>query len=77
MKLWDELEWEDAWNGKYPRDIDKEEIEIETDELIRKIERIRLYGFGSSEYRNLEEHRRMIVIESFKTISLFNEAQFT
>lgn len=70
-RTWDALPWDDAWAGKRPDHPTKSQIDVELGILIKKATRIMASGNIENEYKNLEEHLRMIYLESCSTIKLY------
>ena len=70
-RKWDELPWCDAWNGTYPIRPSDSEVEREFSLLQKKATRIIGGGTLESEYLTMDEHCRMIYLESAQTFSLY------
>jgi hypothetical protein len=68
---WDDLPWDDAWRGVYPRQPEVSDIEKEVLILKEKVYRIWSTGSIETEYEDLLEHTRMIYLERAKSINLF------
>jgi hypothetical protein len=58
-------------SGAYPLKPTAEEIEIEFDQLSQKAVRIMSGGSLSCEYDDIDDHARMILLESAKTFQLY------
>ena len=70
-RLWNELPWCDALSGAYPLKPCNSDIEMEQTLLQEKVTRILQGGALEDEYRNEDEHVRMIYLESALTFSLY------
>ena len=70
-RLWNELPWSDALSGVYPLKPCNSDIEMELALLQEKVTRILQGGALEDEYRNEDEHVRMIYLESALTFSLY------
>ena len=70
-RLWNELPWCDALSGAYPLKPSNSDIEMELALLQEKVTRILKGGALEDEYRNEDEHVRMIYLESALTFSLY------
>lgn len=70
-RLWNELPWSDALSGAYPLKPCNSDIEMELALLQEKVTRILQGGALEDEYRNEDEHVRMIYLESALTFSLY------
>jgi hypothetical protein len=68
---WNDLPWNDAWNGAYPIRPSNEEIEHEARELEIKAGRIISEGSLIHEYGDVKEHIRMISLESAKSFNIY------
>ena len=70
-RLWNELPWCDTLNGASPLKPCNSDIEMELALLLEKATRILQGGALEDEYRNADEHVRMIYLESALTFSLY------
>lgn len=70
-RRWNELPWSDALSGAYPLKPCNSDIEMELALLQEKVTRILQGGALEDEYRNEDEHVRMIYLESALTFSLY------
>lgn len=68
---WDSLPWDEAWNGKYPKKPNEQEINKEIAYLVKKVTRILTYGISELDYDNIKEHLRTIHLEFCKTINFY------
>jgi len=75
QRNWDLLPWVDAWSGAYPLKPTDEEIEIEFHQLSQKAVRIMSGGSLACEYDDIDDHARMILLESAKTFQLYGQNQ--
>jgi hypothetical protein len=71
QRNWNLLPWADALSGAYPLKPTAAEIEIEFDQLSQKAVRIMSGGSLACEYDNIDDHARMILLESAKTFQLY------
>lgn len=71
QRNWDLLPWADAWSGAYPLKPTDEEIEIEFHQLSQKAVRIMSGGSLACEYEDIDDHARMILLESARTFQLY------
>tara|TARA_R110001592_G_scaffold112965_3_gene311600 strand:+ start:3795 stop:4076 length:282 start_codon:yes stop_codon:yes gene_type:complete len=71
QRNWDLLPWADALSGAYPLKPTAEEIEIEFDQLSQKAVRIMSGGSLACEYDEIDDHARMLLLESAKTFQLY------
>lgn len=62
-KGWNELSWDDAWSGKYPKEITAEDENKEIENLLRKYLRIIDQGITNEEFVDSDEHIRFLVLE--------------
>lgn len=72
-RAWDQLPWDDAWAGKYPKQRTEQQVNAELRILIAKVERIMRTGRIEEEYSSIQEQQRMIHLENCTAISLFGE----
>ncbi|MBB5188321.1 hypothetical protein HNQ57_002600 [Zhongshania antarctica] len=70
---WHLLPWSDALSGAYPLRPTAEEVEMEFDQLSQKAVRIMSGGSLAYEYDNIDDHARMILLESAKTFRLYSQ----
>jgi hypothetical protein len=71
QRNWNLLPWADALSGAYPLRPTAEEIEIEFDRLYQKAVHIMSGGSLVCEYDDIDDHARMILLESAKTFQLY------
>ncbi len=75
---WDNLPWDSAWSGEYPSKPSQAHIESEFESLKAKALRILSGDLDlEQEYSDLEEHRRMIALESCVTFDIWNPSNLS
>lgn len=70
-KRWNELTWDDAWSGKYPKEITTEDEGEEIDNLLGKYQRIINQGITDEEFVDVNEHRRFLALESCSFLNVW------
>lgn len=70
-KRWNELTWDDAWSGKYPKEITTEDEGEEIDNLLGKYQRIINQGITDEELVDVNEHRRFLALESCSFLNVW------
>ena len=70
-KRWNELTWDDAWSGKYPKEITTEDEGEEIDNLLGKYQRIINQGIIDEEFVDVNEHRRFLALESCSFLNVW------
>ncbi|MEH6629132.1 MAG: hypothetical protein V7739_22085 [Motiliproteus sp.] len=69
-RSWDELPWQDAWLGSYPEKPTDQDVVAEYRVLCEKAARIINGADLEAEYGTLQEHVRMIYLETAKSFQL-------
>jgi len=68
---WNELSWDDAWSGKYPKEITAEDENKEIEALLNKYQRIIDLGITDKEFASVNEHIRFLALESCSFLNVW------